>query len=110
MLFSWFLSFKKTIKKDLNVSIRDIFSFLRGFVVIIFFGNRFFLPIFAVLVNKPDRAGGAELAVNFWISALQAVFAQVNIILHANEAGLNLAVAEAFSHFISLEKRLSYIY
>ena len=55
-----------------------------------------------LFAEKPDGTRGSELAVQLRIAALQALFAQVDIMLHAQVAGFTVGVVDAFSHKCSL--------
>jgi len=53
---------------------------------------------FSLFMNKPDRAGRTELAVNFRVTAFQTVPAHIDIVLHAHERGFSVKMKDTFSH------------
>ena len=50
------------------------------------------------LGQEPYRAGLPKLAVNLWITALEAFVTQVDVLFHAEIAGFALRVIDTGSH------------
>ena len=49
-----------------------------------------------------DRAGSSELAIDFRITAVHAIFAHIDVVLGADVGGLSVRMVGAVVHYISL--------
>jgi hypothetical protein len=74
------------------------------------------IEIALALGQKPDGTARPELAIDVRIPAFQTVFAQVDLVLHADKTGLCLRVIDAirfchdfFGRFLSVIKTLEVI-
>jgi hypothetical protein len=60
------------------------------------------IPTLLALLHEPDRTGRSVFTVNFGIPAGKAILAEVDIVLHTQEIGIDFRVARARTHPIHL--------